>query len=146
MDHKELLLAEWDQELKSTRKILQNVPENFDWKPHEKSMSLGRLATHVAEIPSWMTVTLSTDTLDFADGYTPNICKNKEELLALFDKSAAESTIELKNLTDETMKQHWTMRNGEQIYFPCQKQLLCGHGFSTTWSTTGHNWAFIYVC
>ena len=84
MYQKEQLLAEWDQELASTRKILQNVPENFDWKPHEKSMSLGRLATHVAEIPSWMAVTLETDVLDFSEGYTPNVCKTREDLLTLY--------------------------------------------------------------
>ncbi len=124
MYQKELLLTEWEQELASTRKILQNVPGNFDWMPHEKSMSLGRLATHVAEIPSWMTVTLETDELDFSKGYTPNVCKTTEDLLTLFDKSAAESKIILHAITEEKMKENWTMRNGEQVYFTMPKAVV----------------------
>lgn len=117
MYQKEQLLTEWEQELSITRKILQIIPENFDWKPHEKSMSLGGLATHVAEIPSWIAVTLETDVLDFSKGYTPNVCKTTEELLTLFDKFAAESKIVLHAVTEEKMKESWTMRNGEQVYF-----------------------------
>lgn len=60
-----LLLPEFDQEMKSTRKLLECVPEHrWDWKPHEKSMSLGRLAGHVAELPGWATTTIERESLD----------------------------------------------------------------------------------
>ena len=114
------LSAEWQQELGSARKVLERVPENFDWKPHEKSMTLGRLATHVAEIPSWMAVTLNTDVLDFADGYNPNVCNSREEILQLFDKCAAESKEVLAKATEAQLDENWTMRNGEQVYFTQQ--------------------------
>jgi uncharacterized damage-inducible protein DinB len=122
MDHKVLLLKEWAAELASTRKILQNVPQNFDWKPHQKSMSLGRLATHLAEIPNWMKVTLETDELNFAqEEYQPKICKTMNELLGLFDKNATESTASLEAATENKMEEPWTMRNGGMIYFTMPK-------------------------
>lgn len=116
------LIHEWEHEMNSTRKLLQSVPfENGDWKPHEKSMTLKRLATHVAEIPNWLSVTLDTTELDFAKGYTANNPANKEELLALFDKCAAESTEKLRNADDENFRSNWTMRNGDHVYFTMPK-------------------------
>jgi len=119
---KNALIPEWENEMKSTRKMLERVPfEKADWKPHAKSMSLGRLAIHVAEIPNWLTVTLETNELDFAKGYTQNKPANKEELLKLFDECAAKSTEVLKNATDENFISNWTMRNGDKIYFTMPK-------------------------
>jgi uncharacterized damage-inducible protein DinB len=87
MKHSERLLAEYRQEAIATRKILERVPfDQLDYKPHEKSMSLGRLATHVAEINGWWKECLVNDVLDFAVGdFTPRICQNSEELLGLFE-------------------------------------------------------------
>ena len=70
---RDLLIPEWENEIKITRRMLERVPfEKGDWKPHEKSFTLGRLATHVAEIPGWLSMTLTTDELDFAAGGKPN--------------------------------------------------------------------------
>ena len=124
MDYKKLLISEWNSELASTRKVLGSVPENFDWKPHDKSMSLGRLATHVAEIPEWMHVTLGTSELDFAKGYTPNVCNSKADILALFNKMSEKSKTTLSNISDATMDESWTMRNGEQVYFTQSKGVV----------------------
>ena len=56
-----------EEEAKTTRKMLERVPDDkFDWTPHEKSMTIRRLATHVAELPTWITMTMKTDELDFA--------------------------------------------------------------------------------
>jgi len=119
---KDALLPEWENEIKSTRKMLERVPfEKSEWKPHPKSMTLGRLATHVAEIPNWLTVTIETNELDFAKGYAQNKPTNKEELLKLFDDYADQSIKILKNATDEDFKSNWTMRNGEHIYFTLPK-------------------------
>lgn len=64
-------LEELERESAATRNILQAVPlDKSDWKPHPKSMSLGRLATHVAEIPSWFKNTLEDDELDFQKSLT----------------------------------------------------------------------------
>ncbi|HNP53750.1 MAG TPA: DinB family protein [Ferruginibacter sp.] len=124
MNFIQLLQQEWNQELAITQKMLNAIPENFDWKPHEKSMSLGRLATHVAEIPEWMAVTLDTDVLDFAKGYTPNKPATKAEVLALFDKMSKKSVESLSNLTEAKMDETWTMRNGDVVYFTLPKAVV----------------------
>ena len=67
MSYAQTILPEFDQEMATTRKILERVPEGKnDWKPHAKSMTLGRLAGHVAELPGWGVTTLRQTELDFA--------------------------------------------------------------------------------
>src|SRR5580765_2648252 len=80
-------LGELDNEAKVTRTVLERVPaDKFDWKPHEKSMTFGRLASHVAEMFGWTKETLKNDVLDFATmDYTPFEPTTNEELLAFFD-------------------------------------------------------------
>jgi uncharacterized damage-inducible protein DinB len=119
------LLAEFKQEAASTRKILERVPDGKnDWAPHEKSMKLGRLATHVAEIPGWTYVTVSTDVLDFAAGdYKPNIYETSAERLKFFDEQVAKSIEILENMKDEDLEKSWTMRNGETVYFTVPKKV-----------------------
>src|SRR5580698_6720489 len=90
MPFSETLLPEFDEELKNTRRLLECVPDgNFDYKPHPKSMTLGRLATHVAEVPSWTTFTLDLEVLDLPANYKPTIAASRAELLGIFDKGAA---------------------------------------------------------
>ena len=74
-------LAELDNEAKVTRQVLERVPaEKFDWKPHEKSMTMGRLAVHVAEMFGWTKETLKSDVLDFSTiDFTPYEPKSSEE-------------------------------------------------------------------
>ena len=87
------LLGEFDHEMVGTRKTLERVPEDkFDWAPHKKSMEMGPLAKHLAELPGWIVETLQKDQLDIApDGkHDPGQpVKNRKELLALFDKNVA---------------------------------------------------------
>src|SRR6266567_416102 len=67
------LLPEFDQEMANTRKTLERIPEDkLGWKPHEKSMTLGRLAGHVAEMPGWAPPTISQDSLDIAPADSPS--------------------------------------------------------------------------
>ena len=117
-------LFELNQEIIATRKILSCVPiDKYDWKPHEKSMSLGRLATHVAEIPGWYAFTINQDVLDFAKSdFKPFIAKSTEELLALLEKNYNNAVDVLKNTSDEKLKEDWTMRAGEMIYFTLPKE------------------------
>ena len=85
----ETLAAELQQEAKTTRRLLERVPEgSFDWKPHDRSMSLGRLAGHVAELPSLIAPALTQDELDFATGsYQPFFRSSTAELLEKFDQN-----------------------------------------------------------
>jgi uncharacterized damage-inducible protein DinB len=119
MPMNEALITELDQIAKSTRKLLERVPvEKNDWKPHDKSMTLGRLAGHIAEIPSWVSATIDLDELDFSKmEYKPFVAASTEELVKKLDENAAKGLESLKNATDEKLNGNWTLRNGEQIYF-----------------------------
>lgn len=119
----EALHAEMEQEAATTRKVLERIPaEKFDWKPHEKSMGMGQLASHIAEMFSWTKPTLEQPELDFSKfDYKPFVPASSEELVEFFDKSVAEALNILKNTSDETFFEPWTMRNGEQIYFTMPK-------------------------
>jgi uncharacterized damage-inducible protein DinB len=115
----EAIIKELEHEAGQTRKMLQRVPmDQKDWKPHEKSMALGRLATHIAELPRWITMTLNTDELDLLH---PNWKTSKitttEELVALHDESIREAVEALKKASDETMMNKWTLRRGEAVFF-----------------------------
>ena len=116
-------LAELENEAKTARACLERVPaDKFDWKPHEKSMTFGRLAAHVAEMFGWTKETLTQDTLDFAAGdYTPFEPKSSEELLKFFDEKIETAKEVLNKTPDETFMTDWTMRNGEQVYFTMPK-------------------------
>ena len=116
-------IAELEQEAKATRKLLERVPlEKHDWKPHEKSMALGRLAFHVAEIYGWASSTLDQDELDFAKfDYKPKISGTTEELLAVFDDNYNKAMKSLKNAADPTFMENWTLKNGDVTYFTLPK-------------------------
>lgn len=113
-----MLLAEMDREAQTTRKMLACVPnDKYDWKPHEKSMTIRRLATHIAELPSWVSMALTTSELDFADNpYQPEVINNTTELLAYFERSYTDGRTHLEKATDKDLEPNWTLRNGEQIY------------------------------
>lgn len=111
------LAAELQYEALSTRKMLEIVPdESFGWQPHEKSMTLGRLATHLAEIPTWTTAALTQEELDFSKtDYQPAILTTSAEVLEKFDKAMTDSFELLQNISDGDIKQTWRLRNGEKI-------------------------------
>jgi uncharacterized damage-inducible protein DinB len=107
-----------EREALVTRKMLERVPDNkYDWKPHEKSMSLGQLSTHVAEIPGWVPMVLHTSELDFATaGYRPAEIHNGTELLSYFEKSLEDGKKALASGNDAMLDESWTMRQGDQIF------------------------------
>ena len=115
----QILLAEVLQEAKATRKLLSLVPfEKADFKPHEKSMSLIRLAAHVAEISGWWKECLVQDELDFSKGdFASNSYNSTEDILKLHDTLVAKAEVILANAKEEDFLKSWTMRNGDQIYF-----------------------------
>ncbi len=116
-------LGELDNEAKVTRQCIERVPaDKFDWKPHEKSMTMGRLASHCGEMFGWTKETLKSDVLDFAGmDFTPFEPKSSEELLAFFDDHVAKAKAILSETSDETFMTDWTMRNGDQVYFTMPK-------------------------
>ncbi len=112
------LVKEMEQESNTTRKMLRLVPTGkFDWKPHEKSMTIRQLATHIAELPTWVSMVLNTTELDFAaEPYSPKQLNSNEELMELFEQSLEEGKSRLQTATDEDLVPNWTLRNGEHIY------------------------------
>ena len=112
-----ILLKEMEQEAQTTRKMLARVPnDKYDWKPHEKSMTVKRLATHIAELPNWVKMAFTTTELDFArTEYKVEEISNTDELLAYFERCYASGLASLKQATETDLLPEWTLRNGEQI-------------------------------
>lgn len=119
----QMLAAELAHEAVSTRKMLERLPnEKLSWKPHEKSMTLERIAGHIAEMVGWTGVTLDHSELDFSKfDYTPKVYTDSVNLVADFDKNIAEAIEILNKTPNETFGENWTMRKGEQIYFTLPK-------------------------
>ena len=127
------LYADLDLELAATRRILERVPfQHWDWKPHEKSFSLGRLATHLAELPRFAEAMASTDEMDMATSRpVPSVVKNREELLALFDERAASMRRVVAGLDEKKLAQHWKLRMGDMVFLDAPRSLLLRqHGIS----------------
>lgn len=118
---KDALLPEFDHEMGTTRRLLDRAPEaQFGWKPHEKSMTLGGLTSHLANIPTWCSAILAAPVLDLAsipEDARPKPANNRADLLAIFDKNVATAREKLANATDAEMMAPWTLRQGEQEMF-----------------------------
>jgi uncharacterized damage-inducible protein DinB len=119
------LLAEFDHEMVGTRKTLERIPENkFDWAPHSKSMKLGHLAQHLANLPGWFKESLTQDSLDIAPGgkspEDPQL-KTRQEILARFDKNAAAGRAALAAAKDEEFFKPWALLNNGQTIFSMPK-------------------------
>ena len=113
------LIAELEQEGATTRKVLERItPETFDWKPHEKSMTMGKLATHVAEMHGWTMPTVLEPELDFAKmDYKPFEPKTTEDLVQHFEKNFNEAIETLKGAADDIWFEPWSLKNGDTTYF-----------------------------
>lgn len=113
------ILSELQHETAQTKKMLEKVPyDQFDWNPHQKSMNLGRLAAHVAELPGWITMIVTTGELDFSTfDYKPYKAKSTEDLAQFFNQNVQQALEALQGTSDETLLAPWTLRNGEHIIF-----------------------------
>ena len=109
---------ELEREALTTRKMLSIIPnDKYDWKPHEKSMTMMALSTHLADIFSWFNLVLKTSELDFATSpYQPDHINNTAELMSIFERKLVEGRTALANGKDEQLTDLWSLRNGETIY------------------------------
>lgn len=125
----DILYTDLENELRTTRRMLELFPAgNNDWRPHEKSMTLGRLAAHVAELPQYGTMIMTTDEMDFAtSGYKPTIYDTAEELLVTFDEKVKALRPVLAAANASALASTWTLRNGEQVFFTRPKGDLVRH-------------------
>ena len=110
-------LNQLEQEATTTRKMLSILPDNkFDWQPHPKSMSIRRLATHIAELPGWATIALATEGLDLANNpFVAPTINNRAELLDYFEATQAKGINSLQNATDDDLSHEWTFSNKARV-------------------------------
>jgi len=123
----EALLPEFDREMGLTRRALERVPDGkFDWKPHPTSVTLGRLAEHLTEMPLWATTTLTQSHLEATTqrpaDYTPPT--TRAEVVALFDGCLKTARASLVNKTDGELAAPWTLKNGGKEIFTMPKSTV----------------------
>ena len=114
------LLPEFDREMGLTRRVLERVPDGqFAWKPHEKSMTLGRLAEHLAELPGWAKVSVQMDGIDMAVGRPPDYVPpaTRAAVLEMFDRNVNEARSAINGRTDAELLAPWTLKaQGKEIF------------------------------
>ncbi len=116
------LVAEFKHEMSLTRKTLERVPESkFSWQPHPKSMSMARLAGHLAEIPHWGSMAINVDRFDLqppgSPPYQPFVPKTRQEVLELFEKNTGEAAKAIGAASDEDLQKPWTLLFAEKEIF-----------------------------
>jgi uncharacterized damage-inducible protein DinB len=120
----ETLLPEFEQEMASTRRVLERVPtDQGRWKPHPKSFALGHLAQLVAWMSGWVGQTLRHTELDLAGapGYS---FETTEQLLQIFDRGVRESREALKAAADADFRVTWAMKAGDRVLFSAPRSVV----------------------
>src|SRR5258706_7208913 len=113
----EFFKKQFIEEAVTTRKMLARVPdEQFNYRPHAKSMDMKRLVTHIADLPGWIHMTFTTDEIDFAQPYEQPQITNNAELMAYFEKRYNEGLSTLVPGNEKLLDKPWTLRNGDKIY------------------------------
>lgn len=128
------LLKEIEEEGQKTRNMLTIVPaDRFGWQPHIKSMKVKDLALHIADLPTWITLAVTTDDLDFAASpYNPGDATTTEELVTLFEKNLAKAKADMEQATEEQLDEPWTLRNGAAVYMTLSKYETIRHALAQT--------------
>ena len=119
-------IGELKHESALTKKMLERVPlDKKEWKPHEKSMTLGRLATHVADISHWVSDIIHVDDFDFMKNYNfnPRSAETTGELLEIFQTNLDKAFADLSQINDADLEKSWTVRRGEQVMFNTPKKI-----------------------
>jgi uncharacterized damage-inducible protein DinB len=116
------MLPEFDQEMQSTRRVLELIPDDkWNWKPHDKSGTLGWYAWHIASLPGWTTMTINTEQFDYAPidkpAFEPPKVENRKDALKIFDKESSEARAALSSISDAEMMRDWTLLAGGQTIF-----------------------------
>jgi uncharacterized damage-inducible protein DinB len=126
MNINEPMLAEFIAEGSLTRKMLERVPfDNADWTPHEKSMTIQRLSSHIAEIPKWMSRILQADELDFETyKFERFFARDNAGLLEKFEEIKDGAVRVLQSATDEQMLKTWILRSGDKTFFKLPRMVM----------------------
>lgn len=134
MDIINLLLKELEAEFKISKKFLAIVPtDKFDWAPHEKSMKMKSLVVHIADLPRWVSLALTTDGLDFeTEPYTEPHLGSSDDLIKILEKNYAEGKADLEKATEYNLNGRWVLRIGKQILADYSKYETIRHSLSQT--------------
>ena len=134
MDIIQILLKELDYEANITRKMLQRVPaDKLSWKPHAKSMDMSTLAVHIAELPGWVNMALTTSELDFATSeYKPTPVASSDDLIKIFEGALKKGRATLEKATEADLYPEWILRNGDQVYSVMNKYEVIRHSLNQT--------------
>lgn len=116
------LLPEFDHEMANTRKVLERVPaDKLDWRAHEKSNTMGWVASHLADIPGWVEIVLTRDCLDVAppggEPYRTQVARSREEILDRFDRNVAQARAAISAAADGEFLKSWCLLSGGQPVF-----------------------------
>ena len=122
----EILLLDFDSEINNTRRTLERIPENDpQWKPHDKSMPIGRLALHTARLPQFCTRILTTPGLDMDKEKWPDIVfESTAHLLSELDRTAAEAKSHLASSSDEELRKAWTLSFKGRVFVEAPRMVL----------------------
>ncbi len=119
---KDSLLPEFDQEMATTRRVIERLREDkYDWAPHEKSMKAGRLASHIAEMTTWGTLSINQDSLDLSGGHSPFNAGTQSELLDAFDQNVAACRAAIEGADDAALLKPWSLMNGSETIMTLPK-------------------------
>ena len=134
MPLKDSFIAELRHESQNTRKMLGVVPEDkYGWKPHDKSMTMGRLASHIADLPAWVNRFADGSDFDFVTSPLPRLTyENKAQLLEVFDKTLQQALDALDKMTDEFLREKFVLKRGGHAIFDLPRSILvrnmvCSH-------------------
>jgi len=134
MPIKDAFIAELKHETSLTKKMLKQIPwDKKDWKPHEKSMTIGRLSTHIADTLKWVSDIRHIDDFDFMRDYSFKFhtAETKDDLMQHFQTYLDNAINDLAEMTDEDFNNMWTVRRGEQVMFSTPKKVAVrGWAFS----------------
>lgn len=122
---KDAFIGELKYEAGLTQKLLERVPlDRKEWKPHDKSMTIGRLATHIAEVPVWISRILEQDTFSFAGPPAqPRTAASPEELMQIFRDNIDSSIAALEKASDEDFAKTWVLKRGEHTVLQTPKKV-----------------------
>lgn len=122
----ETFLLDFDHEIANTRRTLERIPENDpQWKPHEKSMAIGRLALHTARLPEFCTMMLTTDEMDLAQRKFPDFTfQSTAHLLSELERTAAEAKSHILAASDEHLRKNWKLRFGDRTFVDAPRMAL----------------------